>query len=56
MRVPAGDDDWRSGEVAAIKGLSRGRNPAGDRPGDLVKKIEAPLVNPRVTDIAVAGG
>ena len=55
MRVPAGDYGCRSGEVAAIKGVSRGRNPAGDRPGDPVRKIEAPLVNPRVTGVAVAG-
>ena len=56
MRVPAGDYDCRSGEVATIKVVSRGRNPAGDRPGDPVRKIEAPLVNPRVTGVAVAGG
>ena len=28
----------------------------GDLPGDPVRKIEAPLVNPRVTGVAVAGG
>ena len=56
MLVPEGGYDCSGGEVAAIKGVSRGRNPAGDRPGNPVRKIEAPLVNPRVTGVGVAGG
>ena len=54
--IPAGDCNGRSVEGAARKGVCRGRNPVGDRPGDPIRKIEAQLVNSRVTGVAMAGG
>ena len=47
---------WQEQQGAASKGVCRGRDPVGDRPGDPVRKIEAPLVNPRVTSVAVGSG
>ena len=41
---------------AASKGVGRGRDPVGGRSGDPVRKIEAALVIPRVTSVAVDGG
>ena len=55
MRVPAGDYDGRSGEVAASKGVSRGRNPAGG-PAGKGRLGALKLLQPRVTGVAVAGG
>ena len=45
---------WRWPVGATSRGACRGRSPVGDRPSGPVRKIEAPLANPRGTGAAVA--
>ena len=55
VRVPAGDYNGRSGGASRVGCVPR-QEPSGGPPGDPVRKIEAPLVIPRVTSVAVDGG